>query len=343
MEDARLHRLDYSHLRPSSWLLKLPKHGGRLQRCLPWVHSPLASGWDARSSYETEIWREGGKSWLSLRNQELAITTSVSDILWYLLYTSSLNWGVAVRHHLCALIPRLLACANNCLSLQIYRGSKCQGPVSSLALVSVRLNNQNKPKKDHFLVCFFQGLIKVHRCFCALSSHLHLPLSLPLCCRSLHLLPWAALSPGRLCYLHSVCCGASLPLQHLAIILVPDTLSSSSIRRDSPSTSSFQNPPSLLPISLCPQMPLIQHWKYRVGICFFFAKRPCLPVTSQRISRRSGCGVCFSRRCESFCRIVDIWFGWDYETCCWLCEDNHISGQIAAQTTMELGSVKGPG
>lgn len=47
--------------------------------------------------------------------------------------------------------------------------------VSSLALVSVQLNNQNKPQKDHFLAFFSQGLIKVHRCFSALSSHLHTP------------------------------------------------------------------------------------------------------------------------------------------------------------------------
>lgn len=63
-----------------------------------------------------------------------------------------------------------------------------------------------------------------------------------------------------------------------------------------------------LPINLCPQMPPIQYWKDCVGICFF-AKRPCLPVTSQRISRCSRCRVCFSRRRKSFCRIVDIWFG----------------------------------
>lgn len=156
-EDARLHRLDYSHLWPSSWLLKLSKRDRRLRRCLLWVHSPLASGWDARSSYE--IWRAESNSWLSIRKQELAITTSLPDILRYLLsYTCSMNWGVAVGHHLGALIPRLLTCANNCLSLQIYRGSKCQGSVSSLALVSVQLNNQNKPQKDQFFFCFFPGI-----------------------------------------------------------------------------------------------------------------------------------------------------------------------------------------
>lgn len=29
--------------------------------------------------------------------------------------------------------------------------------------------------------------------------------------------------------------------------------------------------------------------------------------------------------------------------CCWLCEDKHISEQIAPQTAMELGNVKDPG
>lgn len=343
-EDARLHRLDYSHLWPSSWLLKLSKRDGRLQPCLPWVHSPLASGWDARSSYHTEIWRAERKSWLSIRKQELAITTSFPDILrCSLCYSCNMNWGVAPN--LGALIPTLLACANDCLSLQIYRGSKCQGQFHlSLCFMCSWIIKTN-PKKIIFLLFFPRDWLKctdvsVHylaTCIC------FPPLLLSLCCHSLHLLPWAGLSLGCFFYLHSVCCGACLPLQHLATVLVPDTLSSMlSITRDSSSTSSFQNPPFLLPINLCPQMPPIQYWKYCVGICSF-AKRPCLPVTSQRISRCSGCGACFSRRCESFCWIVDIWFGWDYETCCWLCEDNHISGQIAAQTTIELGNIKGPG
>lgn len=85
-----------------------------------------------------------------------------------------------------------------------------------------------------------------------------------------------------------------------------------------------------------------------IGICFFASQPSQLVgvcVTSQRISLWECRVVCdgfqlaWWRSCSW---IVDIWLGGDYETC-WFCEDNQLSGQIAAQTTMELGNVKGLG
>lgn len=69
-----------------------------------------------------DIWREESENQLSIRKSELAITISFLRLmaLFTLLYVQDGKWGSGwMSPNLGALIPRLLACANNCLCMQI--------------------------------------------------------------------------------------------------------------------------------------------------------------------------------------------------------------------------------